>query len=148
MVDMDRGYEVIKRIKRIKQMMHENMESMFKSVNLTAPQGMVVGTLFKNGPMKIGDISQAMDLSMSTISGIIDRLEKSDIVIREKSTEDKRVILVDLTPTFKKSSKELFNKLEFDWGEKIKNATEEEIEAILNGFDALENVLIRSKKAQ
>lgn len=148
MVDMDRGYEVIKRIKRIKQMMHENMENMFKSVNLTAPQGMVVGTLFKNGPMKIGDISQAMDLSMSTISGIIDRLEKSDIVSREKSNEDKRVILVDLTPSFKKSSKELFKKMEFDWGEKIKNASEDEIEAILNGFDALENVLIRSKKAE
>ena len=59
MVDMDRGYEVIKRIKRMKQMMHENMENMFKSVNLTAPQGMVVGTLFKNGPMKIGDISRS-----------------------------------------------------------------------------------------
>lgn len=146
MVDMDRGYEVIKRIKRMKQMMHENMENMFKSVNLTAPQGMVVGTLFKNGPMKIGDISQSMDLSMSTISGIIDRLEKNDIVIREKSTEDKRVILVDLTPNFKTSSKEIFKKMEFDWGEKIKNATEEEIETILKGFDALEHVLIRSQK--
>ena len=143
MVDMDRGYEVIKRIKRMKQMMHENMENMFKSVNLTAPQGMVVGTLFKNGPMKIGDISQSMDLSMSTISGIIDRLEKNDIVIREKSTEDKRVILVDLTPNFKTSSKEIFKKMEFDWGEKIKNATEEEIETILKGFDALEHVLDR-----
>lgn len=148
MVDMDRGYEVIKRIKRIKQLMHETMESMFKSINLTAPQGMVVGTLLKNGPMKIGDISQAMDLSMSTISGIIDRLEKSEIVRREKSMEDGRVILVDLTPNFRDSSKEIFKKMESNWGEKIRNATEEEIEIILNGFDALENVINRSMRTQ
>lgn len=147
MVEMERGYEVVKRIKRIKQMMHENMENTFKSINLTAPQGMVVGTLFKNGPMKIGDLSQSMDLSMSTMSGIVDRLEKSGIVRREKSTEDKRVILVDLTPTFKKKFKEVFEKMELDWGEKIKLATEEEIEAIIKGFDALENIIIRSNKS-
>ena len=121
----DRSYEVMKRIKKLKETMHENMAQMFKEVNLTGPQGMVVGILYKFGPQKVSDISERMGLSMSTVSGILDRLERDQIITREKSETDRRVILIALTDTFKKTSTHTFAKLESLWTDKIKHATDD-----------------------
>lgn len=146
MNELERSYEVIKRIKRLKEGMHGSIERIFKDMNLTGPQGMVVGILFKEGPIKISDLASHMGLSMSTVSGILDRLEKSSIINREKSESDGRVILVNLTDTFRASSAETFCKIEAHWGKKLNRATQEEIDAILYGLEILEKLLVNEKK--
>jgi len=142
MNELERSYEVIKRIKRLKEGMHSNLERIFKDMNLTGPQGIVVGTLFKFGPMKISEIATQIGLSMSTVSGILDRLEKTSVIYRQKSENDGRVIMVDLTETFRAASSETFCKIEADYGKKLNRATKEEIEAILYGLEILEKLLV------
>ena len=141
MDEFERSYEVIRRIKKLKESMHDGMSKMFKEANLTGPQGMVVGILFRFGPLKISDISQHMGLSMSTVSGILDRLERDDIILREKSEEDGRVIIVKLTEQFKKTSKLTFSKVGDMWGKSLNLATEEEIETILNALTIFERLI-------
>lgn len=141
----ERGYEVMKRVKRLKESLHDNMSRIFKDVNLTGPQGMVVGLLFRMGPLKISEISQHMGLSMSTVSGILDRLERDNIVYREKSETDGRVILVKLTEAFKKNSTHSFSKMNHRWDKTLNLATDEEIDKILEALDILERLVEESK---
>lgn len=141
MEGLERSYEVIKRIKRLKETMHVHLQRLFKEMNLTAPQGMVVGILLKHEKMKVSEVSAIMDLSMSTVSGILDRLEKQGMITREKSETDGRVILVSLTGSFKKSSHIPFKEIEESWTQKINRASEEEIDTILTALAILERLI-------
>lgn len=146
MIELEKGYEVIKRIKRLKESMHGNIERNFKEMRLTGPQGMVVGILIKSGPLKIGEIAAQMELSMSTVSGILDRLERSEIITRTRSEEDGRVILITLTDAFREKSAAKFKLVEEHWSEKLNRASEEEFSAIINGLDILEKLLTETKE--
>jgi DNA-binding MarR family transcriptional regulator len=46
--------------------------------------------------MTIGELSQKMALACSTITDLIDRMEKSELVIRKKDEKDKRVVRVEV----------------------------------------------------
>ncbi|WP_240688935.1 MarR family winged helix-turn-helix transcriptional regulator [Ammoniphilus sp. YIM 78166] len=67
-----------------------------KKQNITIPQAIVIDTI-KDEAKTIGDISKAIDLSYSTVSGIIDRLERDGLVERYRNETDRRVVWVRLT---------------------------------------------------
>lgn len=60
--------------------------------------------VIKNGesPMYLSDISEKVYLNQSTVTGVIDRMERDGLVLRERSTKDRRKIAIHLTPKGKK----------------------------------------------
>lgn len=69
--------------------------------NLTYPQSIVLTILQSDGPMPISALAEAAGSANSTISGVVDRLEKMDLVERIRSDTDRRVIYVATTQNFK-----------------------------------------------
>ena len=67
--------------------------------SLTGPQLICVRQLLKHGPMAPGELAKRVSLSPATVTGIIDRLEKRGIISRERSSEDKRKVVIALTPS-------------------------------------------------
>jgi len=55
--------------------------------------------------MPLGELSKKMYLHPSTITGVVDRLEKRGYVLRHRDQEDRRVVKVQLTPKGKKLAK-------------------------------------------
>ena len=51
----------------------------------------------EDGPKTMGDISKAVDLSYSTTSGLINRLEQEGLVRRFRDQTDRRIVWVSLT---------------------------------------------------
>jgi len=143
--ELDKSYEIIRTIKSVKESLKHNFEKRFKDLNLTAPQGMLIGILVRNGQMKISDLSEKMALSNSTVSGIIDRLEKNEFVERRRSEEDRRVVMVDLTEDFRKEAKERFKTVEDSLSSVLKLATQEEAEEVIKGLETLDKLLNRAK---
>ncbi len=76
-----------------------DLHSRFLMTNygLTAPQLMVLSDLSGRNGMSISDLSNAMHLSQATVTGIIDRLQDRGLVLRQRSSLDKRRTLVYLT---------------------------------------------------
>lgn len=140
------GISIVKLLKNVMDTMKRNIEDEFKEMNLTGPQGMLIGILSKYEEMKISDISQKMGLSNSTVSGIVDRMEKQGYIERIRSKEDRRVVHVKITPSFKEKSKNNFSKVENKIDDIIKNGTKEEIEKIYEGLETLKKVLDRNEK--
>ena len=68
-----------------------------KTVGLTAPQLMVLQSILDLGAVSISRLSQEVSLSQATVTTIIDRLEKRDLVSRHRSNQDRRVVHATLT---------------------------------------------------
>jgi DNA-binding MarR family transcriptional regulator len=95
---IDKKTEVPRLFFEVGKILKQYMRKNFEDLGITAPQGIVIGTLFKFGEMKITELSKKVNLSNSTISGIIDRLEKQGLVTRVRSQEDRRAVYVKITP--------------------------------------------------
>lgn len=71
-----------------------NGRSILSDFNITPPQFDALQYLIDEGGMTISELSSKLFLAPSTITDLIDRMEKNKLVIREKSTEDRRLVKV------------------------------------------------------
>ncbi len=65
--------------------------------NLTGPQLTVVKMLHHLGDLNLSELSDRIRAKNSTVSGIIDRMEREELVRRVRSREDRRVVHIRLT---------------------------------------------------
>ena len=146
MKEVNRGMNVVKMLKQIMDSIKQNIEQEFKELNLTGTQGMLMGTLAHGGEMKISDLSEHMGLSNSTVSGIVDRLEKQGFLERRRSKEDRRVVYVTVTSEFKKKAKNHFDRVEKKVNDIINEATQQEVDKIYEGLDILKELMERQNQ--
>jgi MarR family transcriptional regulator, organic hydroperoxide resistance regulator len=143
-----RSISLIKILKQIRDEIKGSIEREFSEMNLTGPQGMIVGILAHDGEMKISDLSSKMGLSVSTISGIIDRLEGQGFVERMRNREDRRVVSVRVTPEFRKRAERHFAEIEKRLDLIINRGTPEEMQTVFKGLEILERLLNREEKKE
>lgn len=85
---------------RVTQHMSQQFRSHFGRMDLTFPQAMVLTVLGEDGPVPISTLAERTGSANSTVSGIVDRLEKLELARRERSGLDRRVILVAATEQY------------------------------------------------
>lgn len=64
---------------------------------LTYPQYLVLVTLWVEGPQSVKALGDAMQLDSGTLSPLLNRMERDDLVVRERSDADARVVEVHAT---------------------------------------------------
>lgn len=64
---------------------------------LTGPQISVLKILEAMGDLSLTELSEKMSARNSTITGIVDRMERDGLVVRERSQSDRRVVLIRST---------------------------------------------------
>ncbi len=84
-------------IGRLMRRVYEHYDSRLSPFNLTTPQYMVFSALWVGDGITIGELGQRVALDGSTITGILDRMEKNGYVERRPNAEDRRSALVYLT---------------------------------------------------
>jgi DNA-binding MarR family transcriptional regulator len=97
MMDNDRirNVESIeKHLRKVDYIIRKNGRMILSDYGITVPQFTALQVLINNGDMTIGELSQQMDLACSTITDLVDRMEKNELVKREKDQKDKRVVRV------------------------------------------------------
>ncbi len=68
-----------------------------KESGLTSPQLLVMQAIEKEGSPSTSTLARHIVVSQATMTRIIDRLERAGLVMREKSSKDKRVVNISLT---------------------------------------------------
>ncbi len=68
-----------------------------REVGLTGPQLTVIKLLDTFGDLSLSSLSERIRAQNSTVTGIIDRMEREGLVSRERSTSDRRVVFIRLT---------------------------------------------------
>lgn len=88
--------EIVQSLRKMFKAIRQYSEEVLKRFDVTGPQLWLLKTLQQEGG-SIGALSQRMYLHISTVSGIVDRLEKKGYVTRKKGSKDGRVVFVRLT---------------------------------------------------
>jgi MarR family transcriptional regulator, organic hydroperoxide resistance regulator len=146
MEQLDEIIEVSSLFQEVICLLKHSMSKVFEDTNITPPQGMVIGILSHHKKMKISELSNKLGLSNSTVSGIIDRLEKQGMVERERSREDKRVVYVSVSPTFAENHKLFHTKAAENFQSIINKGTSEDLHQILDGLNTLKRLLTDDPK--
>ena len=89
--------EIIDNLRRVFQVVNEQSKKAEKGTGLTGPQLWAIKTIAQEAPIMVSAIARRMYLHPATVVGILDRLEKQGLVVRTRSTKDRRVVRVELT---------------------------------------------------
>ena len=74
---------------------------------LTTTQFFLLTALYEEDDISISALAQKVALDKATLTGLIDRMERDGLVIRQVSPEDRRSVQVRLTPKAEKLRKTL-----------------------------------------
>jgi DNA-binding MarR family transcriptional regulator len=80
----------------MKEFSKQQSEEIYQG-KITLPQFFVMDFLMKNESVKMSDLAIFMDVSMATMTGIVDRLVRHRYVGRISDAEDRRIIRIRMT---------------------------------------------------
>jgi len=89
--------ETVEMLHRVFQAVDVFSRQVLRDFGVTGPQVWALRSIDRAGVASMGDLAQAMHLHMSTVTGIIDRLEAASLVTRGRSEADARVSEIRLT---------------------------------------------------
>jgi DNA-binding MarR family transcriptional regulator len=98
--------EVLVALRRVIRATDLHSKHLAKTTGLTTPQILLLQTIRDKGEITIGEIANEINLSQATVTSILDRLEKRELVYRERSKEDKRKVHAYLTDQATETLKE------------------------------------------
>lgn len=117
--------QVLVSLRKIIQSIDLHSRALVKRIGLTGPQLIVLKEIAARGETSAGEIARAVSLGQATITGILERLEKRDLITRGRSDTDRRKVqlratqtgerlLADTPPLMQEAFVEAFDGLE-DW---------------------------------
>ncbi|MDP5052976.1 MAG: MarR family transcriptional regulator [Congregibacter sp.] len=89
--------DVLVSLRRILRATSIHSRKLGKSVGITAPQLMVLRAVNANDGLTATEVAHAVSLSQATITVIVSKLEERGLLVRERSSVDKRRVHVSLT---------------------------------------------------
>lgn len=88
---------ILQSLRRMSRAMDLYSRRLAQACNLTGPQLVCLLEVAAKGPSSVARLAQEIYLSASTVVGILDRLEAKGYVQRERSREDRRVVVISIT---------------------------------------------------
>lgn len=131
-------------IRKIIQAIDLNSKKLVKRVGLTGPQLVILQEIASRGvheEVTAGKIARAVSLSQSTVTGILDRLQRRELISRSRSDGDKRRILVRITDNGKQILKEAPSLMQETFVERFSNLQEWEQSMILSALQRLVSLM-------
>lgn len=116
--------QVLVSLRQIIRAIDLHSKKLERESGLTGPQLLVMQLIGTQGEMTSGVIAREVSLSQATVTTILDRLEKKGLLTRERSTHDKRKVMVSLTEK---------------GGKALENAPTLMQESFIRAFNQLEN---------
>ncbi len=112
---------------------------------LTTPQLLCLDALGKNEGLITKDLAKEVNLSESTVIGIIDRLEAKQYVLRNRSRQDRRKVFLTLTKAGKGVLKETPLLLQDKFSAALANLPHNEQETITRSLERVVELMEAEK---
>ena len=89
--------QVIVALRRISRAIDLHSRVLVQQHSLTAPQLAALQAVGELQPITVSAVARSVHLSMATVTGIFNRLEKRGLVIRSRNGQDRRTVALELT---------------------------------------------------
>lgn len=129
--------EIMEIFKTIRKSISCKYEKIAKEYGFTASQLGVIFHLYMMPSITLNELSDHMSLTKSTVSGIVDRLAKQGVVVREIPEDNRRIVKLSISEEFKKNNdicsikRKVINRFISD---SIKKTKPEEVDKIIYGL--------------
>lgn len=87
-----------KRLRQIAHALSIHSRHIQENYQITIPQLICLREIRERGPLSLGTLAICLFINNSTVTGIVDRLEKRRFVRRVRQSHDRRKIHVKITP--------------------------------------------------
>ncbi|MFH1124465.1 MAG: MarR family transcriptional regulator [Pseudomonadota bacterium] len=139
--EADRTSEIIWLIRRLMQAQDLYSKALDKAYNVSSCQLACLLSLHEKGPMPTSQIARHVLVNSSTVTGVIDRLERKKLVQRSRGSTDRRVITITLTGAGRRLAETAPPPVEKKIVEGLKKMPHQEMEQILAGMGKLTKLL-------
>ena len=131
---------------RVTQHMSQQFRSHFGRLDLTFPQALVLTVLGEEGPVPISALAERTGSANSTVSGIVDRLEKLGLAKRQRSETDRRVIYVCTTEKYQELRAKTATDVSGYFSSLLSGMSREEQNMIAEAFQKLDEAQSRAEQ--
>lgn len=133
--------EIMQSIRRIFKAIQAYSHEVSEKYGITGPQLWVLKTISLNGNLALGDLGKRMYLHPSTITGLIDVMERKGYVARVRDREDRRVVKVQLTAKGKRLAEKAPNPAQGKMIYGLKKLKNEELNLIYNSVQKMVEIM-------
>jgi len=137
--------QILQRAEDIYNLLSPGIPAEWFSSDLTVAQLRVLLVLQSSGASRMSDIASILDVALPTATGIVDKLVKKDLVIRETDPQDRRLVICRLSNTGQDLINRLWTSGQFQMERLLNGLNEEELEKAAEVTEMLFNNLTSNK---
>jgi len=109
--------------------------------NCSKNEVFVLLLLYRRNDVNMTQIADYLNVPLNTATGIVARMEKRDFLVRERSSEDKRVVTIKLTKAGRATIRDILNEM-IRYGQLIMDSfTREEVQLVFKMVDKVMDTL-------
>ena len=132
---------VLMRIRQLTRGVTRHSRALNQNWGVTVPQLLCLRALSEQSSATPGSVAKSVNLNSSTVTGILDRLEKRGLVRRERTATDRRVITLVLTESGRDFLERAPIPLQERFVERLVRLPGEELERVMTTLDLLVRLL-------
>lgn len=140
---------------RIMNSLRELNQSFFQATRkdaeafgVTRTQLMAMKILKNNPTISLGELSERMHSSPSTASGIVDRLVQAGLIVRDRTKQDRRSIVLKLTPEGERLLDLTSERIKGRLAPLMQQLPEEDVQHLLRIHGQIVNMLQQAREDQ
>lgn len=137
----DHTKQIIFSIRRLIQASELYSKELNKKYQVSTAQLNCILTLYEYGPLPSSKIASHMMVKSSTVTGVVDRLEKKGLVERMRNSPDRRVITIQLTESGRKMAQNAPPPIQQKIIDGLKQTENVKKEQIVRSLNMLTNML-------
>lgn len=92
------GFRIVLALRQITHAVDAYSRKLATDFDITGPQLLCLYYIANHCPVTPSQISRHLSLSPSTVNGIVDRLKAKGLIVRKRPAQDRRKVLLTLSP--------------------------------------------------
>lgn len=133
--------DVLTALRRITRAIYLHSKQLERRVGLTVPQILVLQAIKDNERPSVSDIARQVSLSQATMTSVINRLVKKNLVLRERSTSDRRKVKINLTESAMEVLKDAPDLLQEDFIYRFERLESWEQKMLVSSLDRIASLM-------
>jgi len=126
-------------LRRANTILFKRGRSILIGMEISALQFNALFTIREFGPLTMGDLGKYLFVACSTVTDLVDRMERARLVERVRDEKDRRVFRVHLLPRGDDVLNEVIAERQSFIGEVLKDYTDQEYSELLRSLELLEH---------
>lgn len=137
----DQNLKLVIAMARAHDALFDSIEMNVKEFGLTLSEFGVLEMLYHKGDQPVQKVAEKILVTSGTITYLIDKLTKRELVSRKKCTNDKRIYYVSLTPKGSELIAGIFPQHESFLKERLQGMSIRKKESLINHLMTLQEIL-------